>query len=239
LNRIDPTTSFAPSGSDAAARALTLEALLVHTEIDRPRALVVADDPIVRHSLHARLGPVAAGEATCADDLALAITRTDANVVLWDLGPAWGPDAATEADLGGQVSALPVPVVALAPRGASRFGLLAAGVAAVIGRESETPALASTLVAVRHGLRVLDGDSDLQPPAVAEPVAIVTDGLTHREHEVVQLMAEGLSNKQIADRLGISAHTAKFHVNAVLGKLHASTRTEAVVRAVQRGVVML
>jgi two-component system, NarL family, nitrate/nitrite response regulator NarL len=98
---------------------------------------------------------------------------------------------------------------------------------------------------VLHGLCVIDRGqvsaaftaTDLELETA--PPRAVHDSLTAREHEVVQLMAEGLSNKQIADRLGISSHTAKFHVNAVLAKLDASTRTEAVVRALQRGVVML
>jgi two-component system, NarL family, nitrate/nitrite response regulator NarL len=52
-------------------------------------------------------------------------------------------------------------------------------------------------------------------------------------------MAEGLSNKLIAERLKISDHTAKFHVNAILNKLGAETRTEAVVLAARRGLLML
>jgi len=56
---------------------------------------------------------------------------------------------------------------------------------------------------------------------------------------VLSLMAEGLSNKLIADRLKISDHTAKFHVNAILNKLDAETRTEAVVSAARRGLLML
>ena len=63
--------------------------------------------------------------------------------------------------------------------------------------------------------------------------------LTEREKQVVQLLAEGLSNKLIADRLGISDHTAKFHVNGVMMKLGASTRTEAVVEAMRRGLIVL
>jgi len=62
---------------------------------------------------------------------------------------------------------------------------------------------------------------------------------TPREAEVLSLMAEGLSNKLIAERLKISDHTAKFHVNAILNKLDAETRTEAVVSAARRGLLML
>jgi DNA-binding NarL/FixJ family response regulator len=57
--------------------------------------------------------------------------------------------------------------------------------------------------------------------------------------EVLQLLAEGLPNKTIAYRLGISEHTVKFHVNAILGKLGAQSRTEAVVRATRLGLILL
>ena len=69
-------------------------------------------------------------------------------------------------------------------------------------------------------------------PALVEP-------LTPREMEVLQLLAQGLANKAIAERLGISDHTAKFHVNAILGKLDAESRTEAIVQAVRLGLVIL
>ncbi|HLB64703.1 MAG TPA: response regulator transcription factor, partial [Anaerolineales bacterium] len=70
------------------------------------------------------------------------------------------------------------------------------------------------------------------PPAMDEP-------LTPRESEVLALLAEGLPNKSIAGRLGITEHTAKFHVNAILRKLGAQSRTEAVVLATRRGLILL
>lgn len=63
--------------------------------------------------------------------------------------------------------------------------------------------------------------------------------LTPREVETLGLLAEGLTNRSIAERLGISAHTAKFHVNGVLRKLGADNRLQATVRAVQRGLLAL
>jgi DNA-binding NarL/FixJ family response regulator len=63
--------------------------------------------------------------------------------------------------------------------------------------------------------------------------------LTPRELEVLAAMADGASNKAIARQLGISFHTAKFHVAAILTKLNADSRTEAVMRAAQLGLVML
>jgi len=63
--------------------------------------------------------------------------------------------------------------------------------------------------------------------------------LTPRETEVLQLMADGLTNKAIAQKLSISEHTVKFHVNAILGKLGVQSRTEAVVRATRLGLLLL
>jgi len=65
------------------------------------------------------------------------------------------------------------------------------------------------------------------------------ESLTSRELEVLQYLAEGLPNKAIALKLGISEHTIKFHVNAILGKLGAQSRTEAVVRASRLGLIIL
>ena len=67
----------------------------------------------------------------------------------------------------------------------------------------------------------------------------VTEPLTPREREVLDLVAEGMSNRGIAERLGISEHTVKFHVGALLGKLAAATRAELVAIAVRRGLIML
>jgi DNA-binding NarL/FixJ family response regulator len=206
------------------------------------RTLVVADDPIVRDALTARLGATAIADAATGDDVADIVARVGANAVLWDLGPAGTVDP----ELAARLESIAVPVVALAG-GSARADLLgaalAAGLAGLLARDTPADVLQQALVTALHGLLVLDRAFAPEPGGIVEPGSLTrtADGeaLTAREQEVVQLMAEGLSNKQIADRLGISAHTAKFHVNAVLGKLGASTRTEAVVRALQRGVVML
>jgi two-component system nitrate/nitrite response regulator NarL len=73
-------------------------------------------------------------------------------------------------------------------------------------------------------------------PATA---ADLPESLTPREAEVLQLLTQGLPNKGIAQRLGISDHTVKFHVNAILGKLGVQSRGEAIVRAVRLGLVAL
>ena len=65
------------------------------------------------------------------------------------------------------------------------------------------------------------------------------EALTAREIQVLELLAEGLPNKAIAGRLGISDQTVKFHVSSISGKLGAANRTEAVRRAVRRGLITL
>jgi DNA-binding NarL/FixJ family response regulator len=67
--------------------------------------------------------------------------------------------------------------------------------------------------------------------------AVFAEALTQREIEVLELLAEGLPNKAIADRLGISDQTVKFHVASIMGKLGASNRVETVRRAVRRGLL--
>jgi two-component system, NarL family, response regulator YdfI len=63
--------------------------------------------------------------------------------------------------------------------------------------------------------------------------------LTEREHGVLQYLAQGLPNKIIATRLGVTTHTIKFHVAQILGKLNAASRTEAVATAVRQGYIRL
>jgi DNA-binding NarL/FixJ family response regulator len=67
----------------------------------------------------------------------------------------------------------------------------------------------------------------------------IVESLTSRETEVLELLAEGLPNKAIAARLGISDQTVKFHVASISGKLGAANRTDAVRRAVRRGLIAL
>jgi DNA-binding NarL/FixJ family response regulator len=117
----------------------------------------------------------------------------------------------------------------------------------VVLRNDVGAELGPALTAVRHGLIVIDTALSSALIAAA-PVRSETrppehrrggGELAERERQVVALLAEGLSNKLVADRLGISDHTAKFHVNGVMAKLGAGTRTEAVVEAVRRGLVTL
>ena len=101
----------------------------------------------------------------------------------------------------------------------------------------------AALLANVPGLRLVRGnestDVALVPPTI---VSVSADGdvpVTPRELEVLTLLAEGMSNKAIARRLGISVHTAKFHVGALIDKFDAVGRTDAVAQAARRGVIHL
>jgi DNA-binding NarL/FixJ family response regulator len=114
-------------------------------------------------------------------------------------------------------------------------GVLPADVAAV--------QLISAVVAVAKGLVVLQpGEVALAAASTRTrngEAAELFEPLTPREKEVLQMLASGLGNKQIAAHLKISEHTAKFHVASILGKLGASSRTEAVSLGLRRGLILL
>ncbi len=76
-------------------------------------------------------------------------------------------------------------------------------------------------------------------PATNSAHPAISEELTEREQEVLELLARGLANKEIAPKLSISERTVKFHVSAILGKLGVSNRTEAVTTAAQRGLIKL
>jgi DNA-binding NarL/FixJ family response regulator len=114
---------------------------------------------------------------------------------------------------------------------------LLGGARGVLPRGVDGAALAAAVVAVSRGLLAID--PALTPVRAPRPPSRDAEELTPREDEVLQHLAAGLSNKEIAAHLSISEHTVKFHVNAVLAKLGAESRTEAVVRGVRLGLVIL
>jgi DNA-binding NarL/FixJ family response regulator len=123
---------------------------------------------------------------------------------------------------------------------------LSAGARAVLDRSASHNEIIAALKAVTAGLIVVAPQlltTLFNEAPFADALSRVNDAgharLTSRELEVLAAMADGASNKVIARRLGISFHTAKFHVAAILAKLDADSRTEAVAKAAQLGLVML
>jgi NarL family two-component system response regulator YdfI len=120
---------------------------------------------------------------------------------------------------------------------------LRAGVRAVLPSSISPDQLVAALEAVAAGLIVMHpaevGAVFPTAEPSSRPFAELAEPLTPRESEVLQMLASGLGNKQIAVRLAISEHTVKFHVASILGKLGAGTRTEAVSLGIRRGLVLL
>jgi DNA-binding NarL/FixJ family response regulator len=123
---------------------------------------------------------------------------------------------------------------------------LSAGARAVLDRSASRNEIIAAIKAAIAGLVVVPANTlvTLLPEAPLADDLLKADGsgharLTRRELEVLAAMADGASNKVIARRLGISFHTVKFHVAAILAKLDADSRTEAVAKAAQLGLVML
>jgi len=192
--------------------------------------VVVSDDPLVRGGLSALLQGEPAldviGQGPASD-----LPWDEADVAVWDGAPSAFEQREREARA--------VPAVVVLRDDGQAAPVLTAGARAVLARDVAGERLAAAVRAAAQGLLVLD-------PALAEsllrgraPLDPPLETLTARELEVLQLLAEGLSNKRVAARLAISEHTAKFHVNSILGKLGAQSRAEAVALALRQGLILL
>jgi two-component system, NarL family, response regulator YdfI len=120
---------------------------------------------------------------------------------------------------------------------------LRANVKAILNRDAPPEDILSAIESTYSGLVVLEPDvidtvlgsvrlTTTNPPALSQ-------ALTEREIEVLQLLAEGVGNKVIATRLNISEHTVKFHISSVLSKMGAASRTEAVTQGIRNGLILI
>jgi two-component system, NarL family, nitrate/nitrite response regulator NarL len=204
------------------------------------RILVIADDPLARAGLATLLAEqsnyAVIGQVAADSDLASNLAVYAPDMVVWDMG--WASSGAIErlADLGDA----DIPALVMLADDAHAPEALTAGARGLFLRSTKIGSVIAALPAVLQGLIVIDpalADVLLSPreQAITPP----SEALTAREKEVLQFLAEGLPNKAIAQRLAISESTVKFHVNAIMGKLGAQSRTDAVVRATRLGLVIL
>lgn len=112
---------------------------------------------------------------------------------------------------------------------------------ALLPRDSSPRDILAALNAVMRGLIVIAPAylPLLNNAQASDAPTAPLEALTPREREVLQLLAQGLTNKAIGQALGITEHTVKFHVNAIMGKVGAQSRTEAVIRATRAGWLSL
>ncbi len=204
------------------------------------RVLLADDHPTLRLGLRVLLerapdievvAEAERGEEALAKILAF---QPDVAVLDCQLPGLSGPEVAQEIRRRG----LPTRVLALSAYRYEHYirGMLEAGAVGYLLKEEAPGAIVE---AIR---RAAQGGMSFSPGA-AEVARAILEGteevprLTEREREVLALMAEGLSNKEIGARLGFSERTAAFHVGNILQKLGAASRTEAVVRAKERGII--
>ncbi|HYO97387.1 MAG TPA: response regulator transcription factor [Polyangiaceae bacterium] len=197
-------------------------------------AAIVAESALVRSGIAAILesSPAIRVVAEATPREAAQLTSEGVDVVVCDVADNATALAALEGAPPG------VPVLALVGTTERTRELVRAGARGVIARDASAETLSAASIAVASGLCTLD-ESALSQLVSPAPNGADIAPLTPREREVLELIAEGLSNKLIGVRLDISEHTAKFHVNSILEKLEADTRTDAVVRAARRGVLSL
>jgi two-component system, NarL family, response regulator YdfI len=210
------------------------------------RVLVWAKSAITRAGLEAIVDADArfqiAGAVGRPPNLLSAVRDLEPDVILLDAVE----DAVTRLlpDVSGQLAAPALVVLVDNVRRAEAVRLLQSGVRALILRESPPHEITAALQAASDGLAVISPEIlDVLLPAAHEPGG-EDDGapeepLTARESEVLALLAAGAGNKEIAAKLRISEHTAKFHVSSILGKLGASSRTEAVTRGYRQGLILI
>ena len=200
------------------------------------RVLVVDDHPLIRQGIASRLASekdiVVVGEAADAAE-ALARFRTlRPDIVLMDLQlqDVSGHDAiAAIVELDPQSRVIVLTAFAGDLRARRAF---AAGARAYLLKNRVQTDLADTIRAVMDGVRVID------PEVRRDLVARSGDeDLTPREREVLRLVADGLANRAIGERLAISEGTVKNHVKRILAKLGATDRTHAVVIGIARGII--
>ncbi len=181
---------------------------------------------MIRVEVEARDAEVRGGlESVVAASPGLALSADSPDVLvaaaaLEDVHP--GPPIVLLGETGWNLRALSLGVRAMLPPDATPGEIVAAVHAAASGLAAVDP-------------REVEGWlAEAGPPPLSE-----TGPLTPREREVLGMMAEGAANKNIAWKLGISEHTAKFHVASVLGKLNAGTRAEAVALGIKRGLILV
>jgi NarL family two-component system response regulator YdfI len=210
------------------------------------RVFIVAASPLIRAGLQSMLadrrfdivGSVADFEAISGQ-----LVDVEPDVVLVEIAADAQEDLLNALEDSEIAREYAVTVLSEQPKADWLSRAFRAGVRAVLPRDITPGQLHTALESVAEGLVVVhpsEVNAILPAPAAASlPAGELLEPLTPREREVLQMISAGLGNKEIAGKLSISEHTVKFHVASILGKLGASTRTEAVSLGIRHGLVLL
>jgi NarL family two-component system response regulator YdfI len=210
------------------------------------RVFIVAASPLARAGLENLLAArevQVVGSVATIDTLADVLADAAPDVLLVDSSGEPFDAAMGSVLASGLAADISVVVLGDGMTPAASADALRAGLRAALPGDISPDQLVAALQAAASGLFVLHPSyaSEALPasPAPARAPDELAESLTRRELEVLQMLAAGLSNKEVASRLNISDHTVKFHVASILGKLGAATRTEAVSLGIRRGLVLL
>lgn len=219
--------------------------------VERPqelRLLIVSSEPLIRAGLSALLedepGIVISGQSSPGTDVEAFLPIIRPEMILWDLG--WEASPGDQVDLQNELD----QISDLASEGIAIMVLISspefardtwvAGARAILQRDVDRQSLLSAIFSSANNLVVLDDSISAHLlPELGLPERALEEELTPRESQVLQQLAEGLPNKVIALNLGVSEHTIKFHINSIFRKLGVRSRTEAVVRGTQLGLIVL
>lgn len=198
------------------------------------RLLLIAPDPLARAALATLLAAdcTIVGRSDGEGDWAELIELYEPDVILCDMG--WQSSLALP-----DLRELGVGTVALVADQRAAADVWQNGVAGIVERNSSAEMIATALQAVYHGLITVQPDFVAAIGRVDSAETTLPEPLTSREIDVLNLLAQGLTNRAIAFELDISDHTVKFHVNALLTKLNAQSRTEAAVKATRLGLLSI
>ncbi len=210
------------------------------------RVFIVAASPLIRGGLQSMLADSRfdiVGSAADLESISGQLVDVEPDVVLVEAAADAQEELLSALEDAEVAQEYAVIVLSEQPKTAWLCKALRAGVRAVLSRDVAPEQLRAAVEAAAAGLVVIHpSELDTVLSATVGPSAPLDEllePLTRREREVLQMLAAGLANKEIAARLSISDHTVKFHVASILGKLGASTRTEAVSAGIRRGLVML
>jgi DNA-binding NarL/FixJ family response regulator len=192
------------------------------------RVLIAAASPIGRAGLKSLVEDsgeyVVAGTSSAGELVELAL-ELHPDVILWQISP--------DEDAAAILRSLERQNTILLTSNAA-LELIRAGAHGVLPLDASADQIGIALRTAAAGLGVFSPEH-LDTPSISGGPST----LTAREKQVLSMIAEGLANKEIAWRLGISDHTVKFHVSALLGKLGAGSRAEAISVGIRQGVIML
>jgi NarL family two-component system response regulator YdfI len=210
------------------------------------RVFIVAASPLIRGGLQSMLADgrfEIVGSAADLDSISGQLVDVEPDVVLAEAAADTQEDLLNALENAEVAQEYAVLLLSEQPKADWLSKALRAGVRAVLPSDVTPKQLRAALEAAAAGLVVVH-PSEMSavlpaPAALSSPIRELPEPLTPREREVLQMISAGLGNKEIAGRLSISEHTVKFHVASILGKLGASTRTEAVSIGIRHGLVLL